>query len=185
MQVNSDLQNNKLNSMSEYESRLSHFEQKIDDLEQKSYSNVIVCTGDSVKEISDNNPNNIQSSIVSVIQKTVPDLKNSDIVKVTRMGRNNTHFKVHCINLSIKRRILKEARIKKPINVFYYEYLTRFRNQLFYEARKLRKSVPDKIAAVYVRDGTVFCKLNGAQDYKSLQNIQQLHALLSSGDSTD
>ena len=65
--------------------------------------------------------------------------------------------------------MIASARREKPDNIYFSEFLTNFRNGLFYSLRSLRNRFRDRIAAVYIRDGNLFYKLNGIEGFKTVR----------------
>ena len=69
-------------------------------------------------------------------------------------------------------------------DLFVSEYLTSYRNKIFYKLREIKRKYPDRVTAVYVRNGTVFYKLSMVMNHKSvycLSDVSDLEAKLSNG----
>ena len=70
---------------------------------------------------------------------------------------------------SVKKRIITSARHSKPVDIYFIEFLTKHKNQMF-SLRSLKSKFRDKISAVYTRDGNLFCKIHGEDGFKSVRN---------------
>ena len=69
------------------------------------------------------------------------------------------------------------ARLKKPNDLFLSEFLTQRRNKMFYSLRTLKVKFPNKIKAVYTRDGNLFYKLSEADDFKRVRSPTEITEL--------
>ena len=96
--------------------------------------------------------------------------EDGDIVKVSIYGKKKTHVKFECSSASVKKRIIASARHSKPVDIYFTEFLTNYRNQMLFSLRSLKSKFRDKISAVYTRDGNLFYKLHGADGFKSVRN---------------
>ena len=139
---------------------------KFEEIEQNRYSNVIVCSGDEVNEIvTKTNNNDCKRGIMSKISEIVPGVTSSDITSVIPVGKERKCLKLICTDTHVKNTILREARIKKLPNIFYGEFLTSLRNNLYYQLKTLKRKFPVKIRLVYTRNGKIYYKLNGIEKY--------------------
>ena len=137
---------------------------KLDEIEQNSYSNVIVCSGDAVNELITANSNqDCKRNFIRKVDEIVPGVTSSDIVSVIPFGKERKCLKVTCMNANIRNTILKEARRKKLPNIFYGEFLTPVRNNLYYQLRALKRRFSEKVKSVYTRNGKIYYKLNGVE----------------------
>ena len=160
----------------ENEERFSNLQLKLDDLEQKNNSNVVLCTGSVITDIL-NDDTNIQSKISQSIKSIDSSFDAASITKVTKFGKNNNALKISFTDIHTRRRILSEARKKKRDDLFFSEFLTAHRNNIFYQARTLKKTYPDKLSTVYVRNGSIYYKLTSNSEFKILRTLQQITTL--------
>ena len=148
---------------------------RVDAIEQKSNANIILCSGSVIKEAIEatgSNPEiDLKEKIVSTINDKLPGVLTdvSDFVRVSPYGKTKTHVKVICSSVQVRKKIIASARREKPGSIYFSEFLTNFRNGLFYSLRSLRNRFRDRIAAVYVRDGNLFYKLNGIEGFKTVR----------------
>ena len=158
---------------------------KLDEIEQKSNANVVLCSGSFISNICNNEENlnndNITTNVINIISDKLIPVTRKDIVKVNRIGKNRNLIKITCSSESLKIKLISEARKQKIPNIYLNEYLTKFRNKLFFQARKLRLNNHDRLK-VYTRHGDIFYKLRDGRPkiVKTLQDIHELTEQLSS-----
>ena len=155
---------------------------KIDIIEQNSYSNIILCSGNDISEITSRNDSttDYKSKFVNKVKELLPDISNDSFVTVSPFGKDKKCLRITCSDIRIKNKILKEARIKKLQNIYYGEFLTSMRNSIFYKLRMLKKSFPDKLKTVYTRNGRIFYKLHGSDNFHYVKNMNDVTSLSSS-----
>ena len=165
---------------------------KLDDLEQRQNSNIVLVSGASLSSITTANNsvhhNNLKSKLVdSLVEKTNLTLDKNEIEDVIAIGKEKNNFKVICRNIETKSKILNFARINKPKDVYFSEFLTSFRSKLFYEARQLKKNHPSQLIAVYTRRGNIFYKVKDNLNYFRIRKLSDIVDLRSKliNDSTD
>ena len=150
-------------------------ESRVDAIEQRSNADIILCSGQVIKEAIEeigSNPNgDLKEKIVSTIKDILPGVATEvdNIVRVTPYGKTKTHVKVVCSSVQARRKIIAFARREKPSNIYFSEFLTNYRNGLFYSLRSLRNRFRDKISTVYVRDGNLFYKLDGIEGFNTVR----------------
>ena len=151
---------------------------KIDTLEQKSYGDILFCSGDEVEKIlSQDNFDNLEGKLKNKLRDVNFDVNDEHIRKVVPFGKNRKRLKVYCSSVSSKNKIINEFRKRKPEKIFCSEFLTSYRNNLFFKLRSLKRKYPSKLAAVYTRNGTVFYKLLHNNEYKCIRNLDDITAL--------
>ena len=152
-----------------------------DAIEQRLNANFLLCSGAIIREAigtDTSDTRDLKKRISSCISRALPNIiEEVDIVKVTPFGRRRTHVKVECSSVTVKKRIITSARHSKPQDVFFTEFLTKYRNQLLFSLRSLKNKFSDKISAVYTRDGNIFYKLTGEDGFKSVRNIMDVTKL--------
>ena len=158
------------------------FQLRLDSLEQGSLSNVLVCSGSSIVECIENNEDALTTKVIDKVKEFLPDVDGNTIDRVIPIGKEKKSLKVICANVTVRNNILRAARIRKVPNIYFNEYLTAFRNTLYYKLRLIKKRFNSKIASVYTRNGNLFYKNIGDEKYyriKSEQDITELEARLS------
>ena len=154
---------------------------KVDNLEQKANSNVILCSGPSITNIATgtdaNDLSKIKTDLVNKLQDIVPDTSETDFLNVSFFGKERKQLKITCNNISIRSKLLKEIKRKKPENIFLSEFLTSFRSKLYYELRQLRKKNPTKITAAYTRNGNIYYKLINDDKFYNVRYLQDIRDL--------
>ena len=155
---------------------IDDIECKLDELEQASNSNIVLCTGPAVINLIKDKEKSLYSSIETEIKKLVPDINTHNIESITKFGKNLKSVKVVLSSPNLRRKIISEARQRKQDNIYYSEFLTNYRSKIFYEARQLKRTHSEKISAVYVRNGLVCYKLTGNDRYMHLKTLNQIEA---------
>ena len=167
----------------QYINKNENLQLKLDSLEQGTLSNVLVCSGSSIVEyITDSDDKSLTEKVVDKVKEFLPGVESSIIDRVIPIGKEKKTFKVICTNISVKNDILKSARMRKVPNVYFTEYLTPYRNTLYYKLRQIKKKYPFKIFSVYTRNGNLFYKNVGDDKYhrvKSNEDVIGLEARLS------
>ena len=108
---------------------------------------------------------------MSCISRTLPNTtKDRDIVKVSLYGKRKTRGKIECSSASVKKKIITSAHHSNPVDIYFTEFLTKYRNQMLFSLRSLKSEFRDKISAAYTQDGNLFYKLHGDDGFKSARN---------------
>ena len=149
-------------------------ETRVDAIEQKSNADVILCSGAVIKDVMEamnsNHDSDLKENILSTIKRALPGKSEVDeIVRVSPFGKKKTHVKVVCSSIEVRKKLIAYARREKPENIYFSEFLTSYRNGLFYSLRSLRNRFRDRISAVYVRDGNIYYKLHDTDGFKSVR----------------
>lgn len=82
----------------------------------------------------------------------------SDVDQISVRGASTKHLKVHFTTHGSKMDLIRAARTVKPEGLYCSDYLTTTRSNIFYKLRCLRK-VSSKLEGVFVRNGTLACRL--------------------------
>ena len=108
---------------------------------------------------------------MSTVCQSLPEVaRETDIVRVSMFGKKKKAVKIEFSSEHCKKKLISSARREKPENIYFAEFLTPFRNKMFFSLRSLKKKYPGKISAVYTRDGIVFYKLPGTDGYKTVRH---------------
>ena len=153
------------------------FQLKIDNLEQQNYSKVIALSGESLSSISSDVTDYKLKVVDLIFEKTNNVIKREDIENITVIGRDRKLCKCFCRTLKVKQDILTYARRHKPEGIFFSEFLTSYRNKLYFEARQLKMKFPQKILTVYIRQGNIYYKVIGSNQYMAIRKHQDLVVL--------
>ena len=157
------------------EGQQTDLEIRVDAIEQKSLSNVLLCSGNKITEAIENHPETLKDTVVSSICQALPEVaKASDVIRVTVFGKKKKVVKVECSSEVSKKKIVSSARRGKPANIFFAEFLTPLRNKMLFSLKSLKNKYPNKISAVYTRDGTVFYKIPGSEGFKSVRHPKEV-----------
>ena len=141
-------------------------EVRVDAIEQKGNSHILLCSGPSVVNLIRDYPESLVENTTSEVKRILPSIiEDSDIRKVAVFGKNRTHIKIQCTSDGVKRKIINAARRSKPEHMYFSEFLTPYRSKILYALRCLKRKYPTKIAAVYTRGGNIFYKLNRSETF--------------------
>ena len=151
-------------------------ELRLDNIKQRSLSSVLTCSGEVIDEICDAAGNNrdLITKFTDKVSPSLPVINRSDIVKITPVGRDKKVLKIVCASNKIKNNILKTARERKLPNIYFSEFLTKYRYTLYYKLRQLKKTNIGLIHSTYTRDGNLFCKLVGDSRFYIIRRNQDL-----------
>ena len=151
---------------------------KIDTLEQKSYSDILLCSGDEIDNIlSQNNTDNLEDKLKNKLRDVNLNINDEHINKVVPFGKDRKRLKIYCSSVSAKNKILNELRKRKPEKIFCSEFLTAYRSNLFFKLRSLKRKYPDKLTAVYTRGGSIFYKRLPGNEYRSIRSLNDITIL--------
>ena len=77
-------------------------------------------------------------------------------LQVSLYGRDKKSIRLSCTNPVSKIHLLRQARRKKPDGLFVNEFLTSTKLKIYRNLRQLKNLHPDKIKAVFTRNGNIF-----------------------------
>ena len=149
----------------------------MDSIEQKANANFLLCSGLSIKNAIEATEGTLKENVVSKIKESMPDVVTDEIIKVTPFGKKNTHVRVECTSPGARRMLITRARQVKPVELYFSELLTPRRNTMFHSLRSLKSKFPNVIKAVYTRDGNIFYKLHGSDDFKKIKCPREITEL--------
>ena len=145
---------------------------KLDDLEQRLNSNVLICSGPAISNFTNETSlTNLKNDVCNEIKNLVPSKSPDEFSSVVLIGKNKNKIKIICRTESVKNEILYEARKKKLNTIYFSEFLTLRRSALFYELRQLKKSISDKLYATYTRRGNIYYKLRPSDDHVRVKDF--------------
>ena len=155
--------------VSKAQGEVNDLQTRIDALEQRANASYLLCSGPCIKEAIEGPQEMLKDNVISQIKHAMPEITEEEIIKVTPFGKKKTHVKVECNSFNVKKKIISRARQLRPDNLYFCEFLTQHRNKMFYSLRSLKGKFPNKIKAVYTRDGNLFYKLRGTEDFKRIR----------------
>ena len=156
-------------------SKNDELNQKIDSLEQRLLNDTLICNGEFVNSILDrDNITQLTETFTEKVKLILPNVDNGHFSRVTPIGKDNKTLKVVCCNTSTRNEILRVIRQRKPQNIYFSEFLTPNRNNLYYKLRQIKKKFPHRIASVYTRDGNLFFKIIGDNNYYSIKHEKDI-----------
>ena len=79
-------------------------------------------------------------------------------LRISVYGKDKKTLKIECANVSVRNHLLEQARKRKPVGIYLSEFLSPEKLSLLQRARDLKREFPDKLRAVYIRRGDIFCK---------------------------
>ena len=71
---------------------------KIDNLEQNSNANIIICSGETIHEITSRNDTSIKKDLLTTLKTFSPEIIESNVVSVNIFGKHRKQLKVTCSN---------------------------------------------------------------------------------------
>ena len=152
--------------------------QKLDSLEQKFLNDTLICNGNFINSIVDgDNITRLTDTFTEKVKQILPNVNSEQFCRVTPIGKDKKTLKVVCCDVSTRNGILRAIRQRKPDNIYFSEYLTPYRNSLYYKLRQIKKKFPQHIKSVYTRDGNLFFKVTDDSKYYSIKNEKDISAL--------
>ena len=148
----------------------SDLEVRVDAIEQRENANILLCSGSVIKNAIEGPQESLKDNIVARIKELIPEVDGDEILRVVPFGNKKTHVKVECSSLKNKRKILTLVRQKKPVGLYFSEFLTQYRSKMFYSLRSLKVKFPNKIKSVYTRDGNLFYKMCDSDDFRRIRS---------------
>ena len=142
---------------------------------------VIISGGNLPKGTEDEDPGRVARKAIKDHLKI--DLRINEINVCHRLGKKNPNssedsrpiiIKLH--NRPIKYELRKASlEHRETANLFVNESLTPYRRTLFYNLRRLRKQVKDKIQQCYTHDGIIYIKLKNENKKYPIKNDKTLN----------
>ena len=159
---------------------MNNIELKVDSLEQQANNNILICSGTYVTNLlQSNNQENLKESLSLKIKNTFRSLTidDDDIAKLNVFGKNKKNLKITCSSVNFKFALLKEIRNLKPKDIYFSEFLTPHRNNLYFQLRKLKREYPDRVSAAYTRNGNIYCKI-ASDDNQRIRLIKDISCII-------
>ena len=145
---------------------------KVDTLEQRLNSNILIFSGSIVNNLTEEN---VETEFLNHVKNLDDNLSSENFNKISVFGKNKKQLKVTCSSVGVKNNILRKSRIRKLENSYFNEFLTSTRHSIFYRLRQLKKRHPDVIRSVYTRNGDVYYKkTDNNNKYINVQTINDV-----------
>ena len=97
-------------------------------------------------------------------------------IGVSIFGKNRASLKIECNNISVKRHLLEQVKIKKPRGIYVVEYLAPDKRKIYNSLFNLKKRYPAVIKFIYIRGGVIFGKIGeGTLKFESMLDIQAIN----------
>ena len=156
--------------------QMSIVTKRIDVLEQEAISCFVLLQGprieklitDSSSQNSDTREVSTGATVSSIKQSTLNFIssltgKDSSLYNINNVsvyGKNRKSLQIKCSTRENRNEFIIDVKRKRPAEVFASEFLTKNRSELLYKLRLLkRRFSPQKISAVYTRNGIIMYKL--------------------------
>ena len=140
---------------------------RLERIEQNLNSNTLICRGPTIERLitesatrESANLERLKGRICEAVcgdEVTAVDVRD---LQVSLYGRDKKSVRLSCTNAGSKIHLLKQARKKKPEGLFVNEFLTSNKLKLYKNLRQLKALHPNKIKAVFTRNGNIFYTLS-------------------------
>ena len=152
------------------ENQVSALRNRCDDLENYGRRNTIVLSGSSLPHVTrDENCIDIATNVIKD-RLGIQDFVRTDIDVAHRLGKpragsaDNRNIIVKLVRRENKRRIFNACRIKKPLNLYLNESVSKTRSTILYVLRKAAKDFPTKFGSCFTEDGNIRVRIPLPED---------------------
>ena len=143
----------------------------------------MICRGPSVSELISSLTESGITDLEKVKGQLCMKICGADITKisvqsigVSIFGKNRASLKIECNNISVKRHLLEQVKIKKPRGIYVVEYLAPDKRKIYNSLFNLKKRYPAVIKFIYIRGGVIFGKIGeGTLKFESMLDIQAIN----------
>jgi exosome complex exonuclease DIS3/RRP44 len=165
----------------DYEIRLLKLEEKNDNKKQVKRENELIMIGSGVKTDSPNLEESTAKFIKDVLE--VPSAEHFKYKKI--VGKSKSFIKIIVPSTKDKIALLQASRIKRPSNIFINESLTKQRQELLYNARKMKREAKNAdntniFFSVFTFRGDIYIKKSKDGEKVLVKNIIDLQNLCKS-----
>ena len=169
--------------LSSSSSILSSVVERVERIEDNLSSRLLICRGPSVSELISSLTESGITDLEKVKGQLCMKICRADITKisvqsigVSIFGKNRASLKIECNNISVKRHLLEQVKIKKPRGIYVVEYLSPDKRKIYNSSFNLKKRYPAVIKFIYIRGGVIFGKIGeGTLKFESMLNIQAIN----------
>ena len=162
---------------------LSSVVERVERIEDNLSSRLLICRGRSVSELISSLTESGITDLEKVKGQLCMKICGADITKisvqsigVSIFGKNRASLKIECNNISVKRHLLEQVKIKKPRGIYVVEYLSPDKRKIYNSLFNLKKRYPAVIKFIYIRGGVIFGKIGeGTLKFESMLDIQAIN----------
>ena len=162
---------------------LSSVVERVERIEDNFSSRLLICRGPSVSELISSLTESGIADLEKVKGQLCMKICGADITKisvqsigVSIFGKNRASLKIECNNISVKRHLLEQVKIKKPRGIYVVEYLAPDKRKIYNSLFNLKKRYPAVIKFIYIRGGVIFGKIGeGTLKFESMLDIQAIN----------
>ena len=162
---------------------LSSVVERVERIEDNLSSRLLICRGPSVSELISSLTESGITDLEKVKGQLCMKICGADITKisvqsigVSIFGKNRASLKIECNNISVKRHLLEQVKIKKPRGIYVVEYLAPDKRKIYNSLFNLKKRYPAVIKFIYIRGGVIFGKIGeGTLKFESMLDIQAIN----------
>ena len=162
---------------------LSSVVERVERIEDNLSSRLLICRGPSVSELISSLTESGITDLEKVKGQLCMKICGADITKisvqsigVSIFGKNRASLKIECNNISVKRHLLEQVKIKKPRGIYVVEYLSPDKRKIYNSLFNLKKRYPAVIKFIYIRGGVIFGKIGeGTLKFESMLDIQAIN----------
>ena len=162
---------------------LSSVVERVERIEDNLSSRLLICRGPSVSELISSLTESGIRDLEKVKGQLCMKICGADITKisvqsigVSIFGKNRAFLKIECNNISVKRHLLEQVKIKKPRGIYVVEYLAPDKRKIYNSLFNLKKRYPAVIKFIYIRSGVIFGKIGeGTLKFESMLDIQAIN----------
>ena len=164
---------------------------RIEKIEQNLNSNLLICRGRTVESLITESTSGAASFDLERLKGKVceavcgNEATGVDIseLQVSVFGRNKKLLKVDCGNPVSKEHLLKQARKKRPADLYVSEFLTSSKLSILYNLRQLKKLHPGKFKAIFTKGGNIYYRLQNADRAHQVSSLDDLSRIFIVGTS--
>ena len=88
-------------------------------------------------------------------------------------------MKIECASISVRNHLLEQARNRKPTGIYLAEFPSTDKLSLYRRINELKREYPNKVRAVYIRKGDIFCKTEPNGEVLKIANAKIVDELRS------
>ena len=172
-------------STTEQNSVLEGVNNRLEKIEQNLNANTLICRGPTVEKLVTEsaageftNLERLKGKICeTVCGEEITGIDVSDL-QVSLYGRDRKSVRLSCKTLASKITLLKQARRKKPNGLFLNEFLTTSKLKIYRNLRQLKALHPNKIKAVFTRNGNIFYTPNDSSQMINVSSLAELNGIV-------
>ena len=172
-------------STTEQNSVLEGVNNRLEKIEQNLNANTLICRGPTVEKLVTEsaageftNLERLKGKICeTVCGEEITGIDVSDL-QVSLYGRDRKSVRLSCKTPASKITLLKQARRKKPNGLFLNEFLTTSKLKIYRNLRQLKALHPNKIKAVFTRNGNIFYTPNDSSQMINVSSLAELNGIV-------